>query len=78
MPLMQQQLRAYERLRAAGVTTFNEAAFDAGQALYDGELCGHSFRSVAKSFQIKTWRSLLPHLKHSWLRDFLNLGPASL
>lgn len=78
VPLMQQQLRAYERFRLAGIATFNEAAFDAGQALYDGELCGHPFRSVAKSFQVKTWRSLLPLLKHGWLCDWLNLGTDSL
>ena len=35
-----------------------ERAFDAGRALYDGELMGHPFRSVAKSFQLEAWREL--------------------
>jgi hypothetical protein len=26
--------------------------------LYDGELMGHPFRSVAKSFQLEAWREL--------------------
>jgi glutathione S-transferase len=58
VPLMRQNQAAYERHRAAGVTRFNEAAFDAGRALYDGELCGQPFRSVAKSFQARVWRDL--------------------
>ena len=35
-----------------------QAAFDRGEALYDGELLGHPFRSVAKTFQVKGWRLL--------------------
>ena len=31
---------------------------DAGKALYDGELMGHPFRSVAKTFQVRVWREL--------------------
>lgn len=58
VPLMRQNVDAYERHRAAGETRFNEAAFDAGRALYDGELCGRSFRGVAKSFQARVWRDL--------------------
>ncbi|HRI49105.1 MAG TPA: glutathione S-transferase C-terminal domain-containing protein [Pseudomonadota bacterium] len=72
IPLMQQQLRAYERYRAAGGSLYNEAAFDAGQGLYDGELDGRPFRHVVKSFQVKTWRNLQPHLSHPQLRDLLN------
>ena len=44
--------------RAAGETRFNEAAFDAGRALYDGTLLGRPFRSVAKTFQVRVWRDL--------------------
>lgn len=58
VPLMQQNKSAYERHRAAGETVFNETAFKAGRALYDGELCGQPFRSVAKSFQVRVWRDL--------------------
>lgn len=58
IPLMEQNERAYERHKAAGQTRFNEAAFDRGEALYDGELLGHPFRSVAKTFQVKGWRLL--------------------
>ncbi len=41
-----------------GQTTFNEAAFDRGEALYEGTLMGHPFKSVAKSFQVPVWRDL--------------------
>ena len=57
-PLMQQNESAYERARTRGAARFNEAAFDRGEALYDGELIGHRFRSVAKSFQVRVWRDL--------------------
>ena len=29
-----------------------------GRALYDGELLGRPFRSVAKSFQVRVWNDL--------------------
>ncbi len=58
IPLMQQNEVAYRTARAQGQRQFNEQAFDTGQALYDGELMGYPFRSVAKSFQVVTWREL--------------------
>jgi glutathione S-transferase len=58
VPLMQQNHAAWQRHRAAGETRFNEAAFDAGRALYDGELLGRPCRSVAKTFQVRVWRDL--------------------
>lgn len=58
VPLMQQNAAAWERHRAAGETTFNERAFDAGRALYDGVLLGRPFRSVAKTFQVRVWADL--------------------
>jgi glutathione S-transferase len=58
IPLMEQNERAYERHKTAGQTRFNEAAFNRGEALYDGELLGHPFRSVVKTFQVKGWRRL--------------------
>jgi len=58
VPLMEQNERAYERHKAEGQTRFNEAAFQRNEALYDGELLGNPFRSVAKTFQVKAWRSL--------------------
>jgi glutathione S-transferase len=58
VPLMQQNYDAWDRHRAAGETRFNEAAFDAGRALYDGTLLGRPFRSVAKTFQVRVWRDL--------------------
>ncbi|MEM8564437.1 MAG: glutathione S-transferase C-terminal domain-containing protein [Pseudomonadota bacterium] len=58
VPLMQQNEAAFTKLRAQGIETFNEAAFDRGEALYDGELMGQPFRSVAKTFQVVTWREL--------------------
>ncbi|MFN2377044.1 MAG: glutathione S-transferase domain-containing protein [Candidatus Binatia bacterium] len=56
--LMRANEAAWERHRRDGQTLFNEAAFDAGLALYDGVLRGHPFRSVAKSFQARVWRDL--------------------
>jgi len=58
VPLMQQNLAAYERVRDTPGARFNEAGFDAGLALYDGRLGGHAYRSVAKRFQAGVWRSL--------------------
>lgn len=58
VPLMAQNEAAYEAARAAGQTRFNEAAFNRGEALYDGSLLGRPFRSVAKTFQVRIWRDL--------------------
>jgi glutathione S-transferase len=58
VPLMRQNADAWQRHRAAGETIFNERAFDAGRALYDGTLLGQPFRSVAKTFQVRVWRDL--------------------
>lgn len=58
VPLMIQNERAWEDARARGETLFNEAAFDAGRALYDGTLLGRPFRQVAKTFQVQVWREL--------------------
>lgn len=58
VPLMEQNESAYESCLARGQTRFNEAAFNRDEALYDGELLGHPFRSVVKTFQVKGWRSL--------------------
>jgi glutathione S-transferase len=60
-PLMLQNERAYRRCLEAGEMQFNEAAFDRGQALYDGELLGFPFRGVAKTFQVSVWQSLCEH-----------------
>lgn len=56
LPLMRQNAAAHRALRAQGQKRFNERAFDAGEALYDGVLDGHPYRSVAKSFQARSWR----------------------
>jgi glutathione S-transferase len=58
VPLMQQNRDAWERHRAAGERRFNETAFDAGRALYDGTLLDRPFRSVAKTFQVRVWSEL--------------------
>ena len=49
---------AYEVEKARGETLFNEAAFDRGRSLYDGELMGHPFRAGVKTFQVAVWRDL--------------------
>lgn len=56
VPLMKQNARAFEALRASGATRFNEAAFDRGEAMYDGVLEGRPFRHVAKRFQARVWK----------------------
>ncbi len=61
-PLMQQNEAAYMQHKDAGETQFNEAAFWRNKSLYQGALDGQPFASVAKSFQVKTWRQI----KHSW------------
>lgn len=58
VPLMRRNEEAYEDALSRGETTFNEAAFDRGLALYDGELRGQAFRHVVKTFQVRTWRDL--------------------
>jgi len=58
VPLMQQNEAAYLSAHEGGETLFNERAFDAGRALYDGQLLGHPFRAVVKTFQVQVWREL--------------------
>ncbi len=57
-PLMRQNAVAFERYRAEGKSEFNEAAFDRGDCLYEGELLDRPFRAVAKSFQVVVWREV--------------------
>jgi hypothetical protein len=57
-PLMRANEAAYEECKAAGVTVFNEKGFDAGLALFDGELLGRPCRSGVKTFQVRVWRDL--------------------
>lgn len=58
IPLMRQNEAAYEAARSQGETLFNEAAFERGRALYDGQLLGHPFRAVVKTFQVRVWREV--------------------
>jgi hypothetical protein len=60
--LMRQNEVAYDAARERGEGVFNERAFDQGRALYDGELLGRPFRSVAKTFQVRVWREI----KEAW------------
>ena len=64
---MQQNEAAYQQHKKTGERLFNEAAFWQGKSLYRGEIDGQPFASVAKSFQVKTWRQI----KKSWEQ----LGP---
>lgn len=79
-PLMQANQRAWEEARQAGATRRNEAAFDAGECLYDGELLGRPYRSVAKTFQVRVWRDLcadwaaLPEPARTRIRTVLPRG----
>ncbi len=68
LPIMRCNAAAWHEARRKGVHRFNEAAFDRGEALYDGEVAGHSYRSVVKTFQVKVW--------HELGRDFAALDDA--
>lgn len=59
LPLMQQNAAAHAQFQQQGQQRFNEAAFNAGEALYDGVLDGTPYRGVAKSFQARSWRDCL-------------------
>lgn len=56
--LMAQNSRAFDAYKKGGQAVFNENAFDQKKALYDGELMGHPFRSVVKTFQVRVWRDI--------------------
>jgi len=59
VPLLKQNASAWDRASARGEATRRpERAFDAGRALYDGELMGHAYRAVAKAFQVDVWQRL--------------------
>jgi len=58
MPLMRQNDCAYRAAVTRGQKRFNEAAFDHGEALYEGTLMDRPFRAVVKSFQVPVWRRL--------------------
>lgn len=64
VPLMLQNVHAWETARTRGETLFNEAAFDRGRALYDGTLLGHPFRAVVRTFQVAVWQEL----RDAWAR----------
>jgi glutathione S-transferase len=78
VPLMRQNTEAWLREQAVGHTLFNEAAFDAGRALYDGELLGHPFRSVVKTFQVRVWRDLEREWRSLSKANRQRLAPLSL
>ena len=73
VPLMQQNLAAYNKFLAMGEKQFNEAAFNEGKCLYNGEINGLPFRHVAKTFQAKVWREL----QQQW-RELPDLDRAEL
>jgi len=56
IPLMKQNEGAF--VSCWKESSFNEKAFDAGRCLYTGELFGHNFRTVIKTFQVKVWQKL--------------------
>jgi glutathione S-transferase len=82
--LMLQNRVAYQQAIASGETVFNEAAFNAGRALYDGTLMGHPFRAVVKTFQLRVWRDLvrdwqeLPPSGRELVRQYLDVDTCAL
>ena len=63
VPLMEQNKSAYSEAVKSGETLFNEAAFNHGKCLYAGELNGHAFRSVVKTFQVEVWQGVCENWK---------------
>jgi len=57
-PLMTQNEAAWRAATGRGESLFNEAAFDRGRAVYDGEPLGHPFRSAVKTFQMRVWQEI--------------------
>lgn len=55
-PLMQQNETAYQRISGNAKAQFNERAFWKNQSLYQGELDGHPYKAVVKTFQVASWR----------------------
>jgi glutathione S-transferase len=58
VPLMQQNYCAYQQHKNQGETLFNERGFNDRRGIFEGALQGHPFRSVAKTFQVKAWKTL--------------------
>ncbi|NOY93608.1 MAG: glutathione S-transferase family protein [Deltaproteobacteria bacterium] len=59
VPLLKQNAEAWERASSRGeARRRSQRAFDRGRALYDGELQGHAFRSVAKGSRVDVWQRL--------------------
>lgn len=58
LPLMRQNYAHWKPMDERLLVDFNEHAFNRGKGLYDGEINGHPFRHVVKSFQAKVWRRL--------------------
>lgn len=58
VPLMIRNENAFVEHRGRDQSRFNQAAFDNGEALFDGELLGHPFCHVAKTFQVASWRDV--------------------
>lgn len=57
-PLMKHNEKAFLEYTDKGETLFNEKAYWKGKSLYVGEIDGHRFKSVVKTFQVKTWRQI--------------------
>ncbi len=61
VPLMHQNLAAYEKIKAEGEDLFNERAFWKNRAIFSGEVDNHPFGAVVKTFQVKTWKDIREH-----------------
>ncbi len=62
VPLMKQNETAYSLYKSQGQTLFNEEAWRKDQALFEGILMGHPFKTVTKTFTVQVWRDL----KENW------------
>lgn len=80
VPIMHQNLKAWKTYNARGETIFNEKAFWKNKSLFEGMIRGEKYRSVVKTFQVKSWLALrsqwnaLPSTTKSELNAYLPLN----
>lgn len=73
VPLMRKNEREYRQL-GGGARDHNERAFDEGRSLFHGQLLGHPYRTVVKTFQVRVWRSLGQDFSALSARDHAKLS----
>ena len=73
VPLMKQNEAAYLLHKSQGETLFNETAWRKDRALYTGDIMGHPFKSVCKTFTVQVWRDILKNWHDLGIENSLTL-----